>query len=131
MTSTLPVSTSVRAAGAHARASDPKTSTPATEWTEESRSLAPSRSVAKTAGMGHPNARSPQHSSCPPNPRPAPLTPELRSIELIVGERINLEDVDEQERDTLAKIQEILYQTEEGFEVPDGEEGELLDDETF
>ncbi|EJT51275.1 hypothetical protein A1Q2_00320 [Trichosporon asahii var. asahii CBS 8904] len=52
-------------------------------------------------------------------------------IELIVGERINLEDVDEQERDTLAKIQEILYQTEEGFEVPDGEEGELLDDETF
>lgn len=59
------------------------------------------------------------------------LTSELRNIELIVGERINLDDVDEQERDTLAKIQEILYQTEEGFEVPDGEEGELLEDETF
>lgn len=61
----------------------------------------------------------------------SPLTSELRSIELIVGERINLEDVDEQERDTLAKIQEILYQTEEGFEVPDGEDEGLLDDETF
>lgn len=60
------------------------------------------------------------------------LTSELRSIELIVGERINLDEVDINERDTLAKIQEILYQTEEGFEVPDGEELEAgLDDETF
>lgn len=43
--------------------------------------------------------------------------PELRSIELIVGERINLDGIDPEERDTLAKIQEVLYQTEEGFEV--------------
>lgn len=59
---------------------------------------------------------------------------ELRSIELIVGDRVNLDGIDAEERDTLAKIQEILYQTEEGFEVPDGEElleGELDDEETF
>lgn len=41
----------------------------------------------------------------------------LRSIELIVGDRINLEHIEPEERDTLAKIQEVLYQTEEGFEV--------------
>lgn len=40
----------------------------------------------------------------------------LRSIELIVGDRINLE-IDEEERETLQKVQEVLYQTEEGFEV--------------
>jgi RP/EB family microtubule-associated protein len=41
----------------------------------------------------------------------------LRSIELIVGDRINLDHIDPEERDTLAKIQEVLYQTEDGFEV--------------
>ncbi|CAK9783876.1 hypothetical protein CC85DRAFT_288875 [Cutaneotrichosporon oleaginosum] len=56
----------------------------------------------------------------------------LRSIELIVGDRINFEHIDPEERDTLAKIQEVLYQTEDGFEVPNEEfEGELDDEETF
>lgn len=40
----------------------------------------------------------------------------LREIELIVGERINNAG-DEEERDTLTRIQEVLYKTEEGFEV--------------
>ncbi|KAL1410968.1 microtubule integrity protein mal3 [Vanrija albida] len=61
----------------------------------------------------------------------------LRSIELIVGDRINLDDVDPSERETLQKVQEILYQTEDGFEVPEGEEllegdsHHLDDEETF
>lgn len=44
----------------------------------------------------------------------------LRSIELIVGDRINLEHIDPEEGDMLAKIQEVLYQTEDGFEVSCG-----------
>lgn len=57
---------------------------------------------------------------------------ELRSIELLVGDRINLEGIDPAERDMLAKIQEVLYQTEDGFEVPEGEgEGLDEDEETF
>ncbi|WOO80914.1 Protein BIM1 [Vanrija pseudolonga] len=61
----------------------------------------------------------------------------LRSIELIVGDRINLDEVDPIERETLQKVQEILYQTEDGFEVPEGEEllegdsHHLDDEETF
>ncbi|BEJ12277.1 hypothetical protein CspHIS471_0207370 [Cutaneotrichosporon sp. HIS471] len=56
----------------------------------------------------------------------------LRSIELIVGDRINLDHIDPEERDTLAKVQEVLYQTEDGFEVPNDEfDGELDDEETF
>jgi RP/EB family microtubule-associated protein len=41
----------------------------------------------------------------------------LRSIELLVTERDKNEDIDPAERDTLAHILEVLYQTEEGFEV--------------
>ncbi|GMK54057.1 hypothetical protein CspeluHIS016_0106430 [Cutaneotrichosporon spelunceum] len=55
----------------------------------------------------------------------------LRSIELIVGDRVVLDHIDLEERDTLTKIQEVLYQTEEGFEVPNDEFDGELDDETF
>lgn len=44
----------------------------------------------------------------------------LRSIELIIADRINLEHVDVEERETLQKVQDVLYQTEEGFEVGGG-----------
>jgi RP/EB family microtubule-associated protein len=41
----------------------------------------------------------------------------LRNIELIINDRVNLDGITPDERDTLAKVQEVLYQTEEGFEV--------------
>ncbi|WWD16184.1 hypothetical protein CI109_100609 [Kwoniella shandongensis] len=46
----------------------------------------------------------------------------LRSIELIVQERTAVEGITQEESDVMAKIQEILYATIEGFEVPEGEE---------
>ncbi|WWC89847.1 uncharacterized protein L201_004775 [Kwoniella dendrophila CBS 6074] len=47
----------------------------------------------------------------------------LRNIELIVQERMAVEGVTQEESDVMAKIQEILYATIEGFEVPEGEAG--------
>ncbi|WVF71912.1 hypothetical protein IAT40_006722 [Kwoniella sp. CBS 6097] len=60
----------------------------------------------------------------------------LRNIELIVQERMAVEGVTAEESEVLARIQEILYATIEGFEVPEGEEeGEhqqhLDEEETF
>ncbi|WRT67425.1 uncharacterized protein IL334_004396 [Kwoniella shivajii] len=62
----------------------------------------------------------------------------LRNIELIVQERSAVEGVTQEENDVMAKIQEILYATIEGFEVPEGEgeveEGQqhhLEEEETF
>ncbi|CED82373.1 Microtubule-binding protein involved in cell cycle control [Phaffia rhodozyma] len=64
----------------------------------------------------------------------------LRDIEMIVQEKLGSESTPELEKATLSKIQEILYSTEEGFEVPAdaelvGEEqlhdGQLHEDETF
>ncbi|KAK1925122.1 calponin homology domain-containing protein [Papiliotrema laurentii] len=56
----------------------------------------------------------------------------LHKIELIVQQRINLEDLDPSEKDALVQIQEILYATEEGFELPaNGEEPLPEDEETF
>ncbi|CAD6571645.1 MAG: hypothetical protein TREMPRED_000334 [Tremellales sp. Tagirdzhanova-0007] len=51
----------------------------------------------------------------------------LRSIELIVQQRTAIEGMEVGERDTLAKLQEILYSTVEGFEVPDN--GQAVADE--
>merc|ERR1711939_39921 len=52
----------------------------------------------------------------------------LREIEIIVAAR--LEEPDETpEAEILKKVQDILYQTEEGFEVPNEEEGALVDEE--
>jgi len=45
------------------------------------------------------------------------LTTELRNIELLVQQRSAAEGIVDEERDNLAKIQEILYSTAEGFEV--------------
>ncbi len=42
---------------------------------------------------------------------------ELRNIELIVQQRTAIEGIEVGERDTLARLQEILYSTVEGFEV--------------
>ncbi|KAK8869555.1 hypothetical protein IAR55_000122 [Kwoniella newhampshirensis] len=59
----------------------------------------------------------------------------LRNIELIVQERMAVEGVTQEESDVMAKIQEILYATIEGFEVPEGEEEvaeqRLDEEETF
>ncbi|EWC44033.1 hypothetical protein DRE_01385 [Drechslerella stenobrocha 248] len=53
----------------------------------------------------------------------------LRDIELLV--QTALEEHDEPEGGVLRKVQQILYSTEEGFEIPEeGEEGGP-DDETF
>lgn len=46
----------------------------------------------------------------------------LRNIELIVQQRTAIEGIETGERDTLAKLQDILYSTVEGFEVPDNEQ---------
>lgn len=52
----------------------------------------------------------------------------LRDIEIIVGARLEaLGDVDNDEVTSLVSIRDILYATEEGFEVPD--EGEIEGDE--
>ncbi|BGO88488.1 hypothetical protein NBRC10512_002998 [Rhodotorula toruloides] len=63
----------------------------------------------------------------------------LREIEIIIGARLELADapaeegggtVTEEEKDTLLQMQQILYSTEEGFEVPEeGQEGELVNEE--
>ncbi|WWC60813.1 uncharacterized protein I303_103389 [Kwoniella dejecticola CBS 10117] len=45
----------------------------------------------------------------------------LRNIEVIVQERTAVEGITQEESDVMAKIQEILYATIEGFEVPEGE----------
>ncbi|WVR05429.1 hypothetical protein IAU60_002444 [Kwoniella sp. DSM 27419] len=45
----------------------------------------------------------------------------LRNIELIVQERTAIEGISAEESEVMAKIQEILYATIEGFEVPEGE----------
>ncbi|KAM0793749.1 hypothetical protein ACM66B_001169 [Microbotryomycetes sp. NB124-2] len=48
----------------------------------------------------------------------------LREIEILIGARIETEDetMTETEKNLLLEIQQILYSTEEGFEVPDVEE---------
>ncbi|KAM0748477.1 hypothetical protein T439DRAFT_327737 [Meredithblackwellia eburnea MCA 4105] len=67
----------------------------------------------------------------------------LRDIEIIIGARLEIADtvdadgvseVSEAEREQLLQIQGILYSTEDGFEVPDQEEGGLAledEEETF
>ncbi|ODN83402.1 hypothetical protein L202_01545 [Cryptococcus amylolentus CBS 6039] len=60
----------------------------------------------------------------------------LRNIELILQDRLAVEGVSQEETDVMTKIQDILYATIEGFEVPDdefleGEEGLEPEEETF
>ncbi|POY71235.1 hypothetical protein BMF94_5547 [Rhodotorula taiwanensis] len=68
----------------------------------------------------------------------------LREIEIIIGARLEVAEapaeegavpVTEDEKETLLQMQQILYSTEEGFEVPqEGEEGDLVaneEEETF
>lgn len=65
----------------------------------------------------------------------------LRDIEILIQEQFEANPAAEQENGVLKDIQAILYNTEEGFEVPpEGEEQELVagsipagdsEDETF
>ncbi|GAA6018674.1 hypothetical protein JCM10207_009005 [Rhodosporidiobolus poonsookiae] len=63
----------------------------------------------------------------------------LREIEIIIGARLEspsqAEDaevgISESEREALLQMQAILYSTEEGFEVPEEDGAELLEEETF
>jgi len=55
----------------------------------------------------------------------------LRDIEIIVGARLEEPDDSATEAEILKKIQDILYQTEEGFEVPEEENGLVDEEETF
>ncbi|GAA5981509.1 hypothetical protein JCM10908_004135 [Rhodotorula pacifica] len=67
----------------------------------------------------------------------------LREIEIIIGARLEVAEapaeecavpVTEDEKETLLQMQQILYSTEEGFEVPqEAEEGDLVaaEEETF
>ncbi|KWU46764.1 hypothetical protein RHOSPDRAFT_31582 [Rhodotorula sp. JG-1b] len=67
----------------------------------------------------------------------------LREIEIIIGARLEIAEapaeegavpVTEDEKETLLQMQQILYSTEEGFEVPqEAEEGDLVaaEEETF
>jgi RP/EB family microtubule-associated protein len=54
----------------------------------------------------------------------------LRDIELLIQQSIELEPELEKDDGLLAKIQTILYSTEEGFEIPAETEGEV-EEETF
>ncbi|KAK4050407.1 microtubule integrity protein mal3 [Microbotryomycetes sp. JL201] len=55
----------------------------------------------------------------------------LREIEILIGARLETEDetMTETEKNLLLEIQQILYSTEEGFEVPDVEEEDGLQHE--
>ncbi|BGP36244.1 microtubule integrity protein mal3 [Rhodotorula kratochvilovae] len=60
----------------------------------------------------------------------------LRDIEIIIGARLELAEqepegsgVTESEKETLLQMQQILYSTEEGFEVPEDAQEELADEE--
>jgi len=57
----------------------------------------------------------------------------LRDIEILVQQQMEtLETAGQEEDDTLKAIQQILYSTEDGFEVPDGAPpAELDEEETF
>ncbi|TNY18131.1 RP/EB family microtubule-associated protein [Rhodotorula diobovata] len=59
----------------------------------------------------------------------------LRDIEIIIGARLELAEqepdgsgVTDAEKETLLQMQQILYSTEEGFEVPDDVQEELVDE---
>ncbi|KAJ7045109.1 calponin homology domain-containing protein [Mycena alexandri] len=54
----------------------------------------------------------------------------LRDIEILVQQKTEVLDAAGQEDETLQQIQKILYSTEEGFEVPEGEEA-VDEEETF
>ncbi|KAK4699427.1 hypothetical protein P7C70_g6834, partial [Phenoliferia sp. Uapishka_3] len=55
----------------------------------------------------------------------------LRDIEIIIGARLESEDgtITENEKEQLLQMQAILYSTEDGFEVPEGEGEEVLEEE--
>jgi len=53
----------------------------------------------------------------------------LRDIEILVQQQSEVLEAAGQQDETLRKIQEILYSTEEGFEVPEG--GVVDEEETF
>ncbi|ORX33824.1 calponin homology domain-containing protein [Kockovaella imperatae] len=56
----------------------------------------------------------------------------LRQIELIVQQRSGIEGLETGEKDMIGQIQEILYSTAEGFELPDNEAAQApADEETF
>jgi len=56
----------------------------------------------------------------------------LRDIELLIQQAMEADPaLEEDEGSLLKQIQTILYSTEEGFEIPQEAEGEVVDEETF
>ncbi|KAF8633767.1 hypothetical protein AX15_001273 [Amanita polypyramis BW_CC] len=55
----------------------------------------------------------------------------LRDIEILVQAQLEVSEPDAKDNDTLKKIQEILYSTEDGFEVPDASAAPVDEEETF
>lgn len=57
----------------------------------------------------------------------------LRQIEIIIGARLEsaAAEITDDEEQTLKEMQQILYATDEGFEVPDEEGGLVDEEETF
>jgi RP/EB family microtubule-associated protein len=57
---------------------------------------------------------------------------QLRDIEILAQGQMEILEADGKTDRTLSEIQKILYATEDGFEVPEGEVvGALEDEETF
>jgi len=52
----------------------------------------------------------------------------LRDVEVLCQENENVEGIESQ---MMKKVLDILYETEEGFAVPEGEEGPPLPDEEY
>ncbi|KAG6853467.1 hypothetical protein C0991_004141 [Blastosporella zonata] len=55
----------------------------------------------------------------------------LRDIEILVQQQMEVLEAEEKEDATLKSIQAILYSTEDGFEVPEGEAALVDEEETF
>ncbi|EIM86285.1 uncharacterized protein STEHIDRAFT_98691 [Stereum hirsutum FP-91666 SS1] len=53
----------------------------------------------------------------------------LRDIEILAQAQLEVLEGQGKDDETLREIQKILYSTEEGFEVPEGGEGHLVDEE--
>ncbi|KAM6493807.1 Calponin homology domain containing protein [Amanita muscaria] len=55
----------------------------------------------------------------------------LRDIEILVQAQLDTDQAEGKESETLKKIQEILYSTEDGFEAPDPNVASVDEEETF
>lgn len=63
-----------------------------------------------------------------------PSTSQLRDIEVLIVDRLDLVSAEAPggpEEEVLKQIQAVLYKTEEGFEVPEGQEPIVDEEEVF